>query len=127
MKFERTQGGNNRPVLPEGEYICTVVSAEEVVSKAGNAMVKLVLTTIGPDGNPAKLFDYLVSSEGAVWKIEQFCTSAGLEDKLQAEELEALDCEGREVQAAVVVEESEQYGVQNKVTKYLGTPYSRSV
>lgn len=59
--------------VPPGTYQLRVIEAAEDTSKSGNDMVKLKLRVIKPDGSegPA-LFDYLVLSESAQWKIDQF-------------------------------------------------------
>jgi hypothetical protein len=124
MKFEPS-ATNDRPVLPAGIYRATVMKAEEQLSKIGNSMIKLTLDVLDSSGQTVKLFDYLVGSEKATWKIQQFCVSAGLDTKFEAGELAAIDCEGVEVQAQVVAEETAEFGTQNRIKKYLGTPYSR--
>ena len=64
--------------VPEGEYKLRVLEAKEDTSTAGNDMVKLKLRVVMPDGTdgPA-LFDHLVFTESALWKLDQFLASAG--------------------------------------------------
>lgn len=115
------------PVAPDGTYLATVVTATEKVSSSGNPMITLKLHVLHPTtGETVIVFDHLVGTESSVWKIESFCKSAGLVAKYEAGDLQAIDCEGVEVQVVLTHEESAQFGVRNKVAKYVGTPYSRA-
>lgn len=80
--------------VKSGKYPFTVVGATETQSKAGNDMISLELQVDIPDrDNPIKVFDYLVATPDALFKIEQFCMAVGLDfgaDELREDELIGL-------------------------------------
>tara|TARA_R110002051_G_C8617371_1_gene482772 strand:+ start:243 stop:692 length:450 start_codon:yes stop_codon:yes gene_type:complete len=59
-------------LLPNGEYECEVVSAEETVSKAGNDMIKLVLCLYGNNAEQVRVYDYIVNPNG-INKLKSIC------------------------------------------------------
>ena len=65
-----------------GVYPFDVIAADEGVSKTGNDMitVQLQIDVPGRD-NPITVYDYLVSTPKALFKIEQFCDAVGLDFK----------------------------------------------
>jgi len=82
--------------VPPGIYNIEVASATEKTSQSGNAMIKLVCTILLPDGSEGpEVWDHLVFTAKASWKIDQFLASIGRavipgEDV----EIEALDIVG---------------------------------
>jgi hypothetical protein len=62
--------GNSGPILKPGEYPFEIVNAEEARSKNGNDMIELTLR-IGE----SKVYDNLVFTDRAFWKIDQFLRS----------------------------------------------------
>jgi hypothetical protein len=83
-------------LVPPGIYNVEVASATEKTSQSGNAMIKLVCTILLPDGSEGpEVWDHLVFTAKASWKIDQFLASIGRavipgEDV----EIEALDIVG---------------------------------
>lgn len=65
-------------VPPIGEYDFIVVSTELTYSKAGNPMYKVRLALSGVDGY---VFDNLVLTEEAEWRLVSFFESIGLKKK----------------------------------------------
>lgn len=67
-----TPGGGG-VILTPGEYPFEVIDANEKTSKAGNEMIELQLRV----DDRARVYDNLVFTEGAWWKINQFLESIG--------------------------------------------------
>lgn len=96
-EYTGSNGGKAEP----GTYAFIVGNAEETESRAGNAMIKLQLL-VTPDGfdNPVTVYENLVFTDKALWKIEQFCNCVGLEDAFKISEetgralidLDPFDC-----------------------------------
>ncbi len=86
-------------VPPIGEYNFMVVSADLTYSKAGNPMFKVRLDLQGADGC---VWDNLLCTEEAEWKLHVFFESIGLKEKGKESSLsiseafeKAPGCEGR--------------------------------
>lgn len=119
-------------LFPAGIYDFQVVAAEEQTSRSGNEMVKLTLHVFNDAGAKRTLFDYLVATDRAVFKIKAFAQATGLADKFESGELDAVDMEGRSGRLKLGVEAaSGSYPEKNKVDAYLaaapgaGKPYVR--
>lgn len=126
MAFKYTSGSPTGTAffVPAGTYTVRVAEAIEDTSKSGNDMLKLKLRIVlnnGHDG-PA-LFDYLVLSEGASWKIDQFLAAMGKHPgEGRAVELDPDIMIGWECDAELVVDEYN--GKQsNKVSAYIISEY----
>lgn len=104
---------------PVAEYDFEVSSAEEAQSKAGNDMVKLTLYVFNDKGDKRTVFDYLVSSEKAIFKVRQFAASVGLLAEYEAGELNAYDMQGRTGRLRLGWKEDPGYQAQNTVSFYL--------
>lgn len=61
-----------------GDYEFQVKSAVEKESAKGNDMFALEVWIFDQDSNKKMLFDYLVNSEKAAWKIRYFAAACGL-------------------------------------------------
>lgn len=64
-------------VLPAGEYQFRVLDAVEKRSKAGSDMIELKLDVYKGD-EQAIVYDYLVFTEKAAWKVDAFLKSCGM-------------------------------------------------
>jgi hypothetical protein len=94
----------SRPDYVEaGDYTVEVLNAEESVSKQGNELIELKLK-VEPSG--AILYDNLVFTPNAFWKIDAFRAATG-ESVTPDEEIEILADEliGRTGRARLSVEE----------------------
>jgi hypothetical protein len=60
--------------LAPGRYGFEVIAADEVVAKSGNEMIKLNLKVAS---KPNRVWDNLVFTEKAFWKIDQFLVGTG--------------------------------------------------
>jgi hypothetical protein len=105
-------------VLPEDDYDFTVDDAGEKESSKGNPMIELQLV-INHDGSSVRVFDNLVFTRNAYWKIDQFRLCTG--DKLvegQKVNFEAEDCIDRKGRCHLIVDTYEGRS-RNKVAAYL--------
>jgi hypothetical protein len=106
-------------ILPAGKYPACVVTAVEMVSKAGNPMIVIEMEIYPPEGKIRKITDWL--SEGAPWKVRNFCESVG-DQMLESYERGSIDPAGmihKQVDVLVTVEKSDDFGDRNKVKAYL--------
>lgn len=117
---EAGPSGDFGPV-PKGTYRVKVVSAETKETKAGNGeMLKVRLDIIGPTNAGRVVWDDILikhpSEEGQRIGRERFatlCRAGGLRNPKSTDELL-----GKEVDAFIKVETSEQYGDRNRVSFY---------
>jgi len=110
-------------LLPAGEYDVEVIEAEERTSQKGNQMIALTLQARHPDGYDARVWDYLVSTPAAVFKIRMFCDAAGLQKQFDSGRLTAEDCVGATSRAKIVVEDGRDgYSDRNSVAEYMAGP-----
>lgn len=82
-------------IWPDGNYDFEVKSAIEKVSAAGNGMFALELWIFNSDGDRRMVFDYLVDSEKAKWKMRHFADATGLTREYESGSLNEQDMEGR--------------------------------
>ena len=107
-----------------GEYTIRVIDAKEDTSKTGNDMIKLTLEVVMKDGSKGpRLFDYLVFTEKARFKADQFLQATGehpgdgKDYTWDEQKLIGLEC-----QARLTVEEYDNKK-SNKVEAYLFDEY----
>jgi hypothetical protein len=115
---EYTQGAVQ--VLPEGDYKFVVDDAGEKESKQHNPMIELQLLVYPEPTKPGiRIFDNLVFTENAYWKIDAFriCTGETLTEG-QKVSFEADDCIDRQGRVYLIVETYEKR-TRNKVGEYL--------
>ena len=116
------QASKRTELHKEGNYLAVVIGAEEKTSAKGSEMIELKIEVVGPDideGTGAILFDYLVFTEAAFFKIDQFRAACGETIvKGASVDIEADDLIGKSVEVRLVAEEYK--GVKrNKVGAYL--------
>lgn len=103
MPTYKSSEPTSRPDYVEpGDYVVEVLNAEESVSKQRNDMIELKLR-VEPSG--AILYDQLVFTENAFWKIDCFRQSTG-ETVVPDEEVE-IECDdliGRKGRVRLAVE-----------------------
>jgi hypothetical protein len=117
---EEVASGN---LWPAGTYDFEVVGAEDAVSKASGAdMVKLTLWVFNETGGKITVFDYLVGTDKAQFKVRGFAAAVGLIEAYDAGELDPLDMEGRTGQCKLAIQkdDSGRYGDKNTVAAYIG-------
>jgi len=69
---------NGKYFVEPGTYRVEIESAVEKISAQGNDMIKLVCRVLLPDGAKGpEIWDHLVFTPKAAWKIDQFLASIG--------------------------------------------------
>jgi hypothetical protein len=124
MEFNPSDGTpkSGFDLLPDGEYDIEVIEAEERTSQKGNQMIALTLQARHPDGYDSRVWDYLVSTAAAVFKIKMFCEATGLESQFQSGRLTAEECVGRKSRARITIEEGrEGFSDRNSVAEYVAS------
>lgn len=122
MEFNPEDGSarGSFQLLPVGDYDIEVIEAEERTSQKGNQMIALTLQARHPDGYDARVWDYLVSTPAAVFKIRMFCEAAGLEKQFESGRLTAKDCLGAKTKARIIVEDGRDgFSDRNSVAEYV--------
>lgn len=106
-------------LIPAGT-VCDfeVTEAVEAQSKAGNDMIALKLRVWRPNGTTTTLRDWLLPNYPA--KLLAFAKSVGMEDAYNAGAFAAEDLQGKAGKVKVMVENSDQYGAQNRAGFYVG-------
>lgn len=119
-----TTRSSNSGLFSDGIYKLVVIDSEEMVSKSGNDMVKISLAVL-KNGKPVgkAMRDYLVFSEEAQWKFDQF------HDALQLEEGKKIlytFYKGKTVYASITSEEYEGR-VNNKIVEYYAPDVAKGI
>lgn len=104
-------------LLPPGEYDATIEHVKEKQSKSGNDMLELSLHVYAPDGEPIPVYDYLVATSSAAWKVRAFCEALGLD--YDAGELNPDALVDKNIRVKIVTEEQAGYEPKAKVKNYL--------
>lgn len=76
FNFTSSEGQSNRPPLINGLYTAEITDVEEKISKNGNDMFNIKLT-IYHEGYTYYIWDSLVFTEKAFWKISQLWKALG--------------------------------------------------
>ncbi len=107
-------------LVEPGEYTVRVADAKQTVSKKGNDMIELKIKVIHPDRTEGPgLFDYLVFSEKALWKVDQFLAAVGMHPgEGEAFDVEPDDLIGKECTAELEQETNDKGNTSMKVARY---------
>mgnify|MGYP005831656277 CR=1 FL=1 len=111
-------GGGFTPI-DEGEYDFTVTSATEATSKAGNEMIELQMAFDIGRSDPLKIYDRLVNTPKALWKVKDFCEVTGL--KFDTGELAAANCIGLQGKAYLHLGQENDKGKRYMEVRYYCT------
>ena len=120
FEYNPKEAKSEYAVLPNGEYECEIVSAEETVSKAKNDMIKLVLCVYGNEGEQVRMYDYIVSPS-TLWKLKSICRCCEIEfDGILDEQLLI----GRRMRVLTKVDpernvDGKTYSERNSIAKYV--------
>jgi len=108
-------------LLPPGEYDFEIAEAEETTSKAGNEMVKLKVWIFPANGGRRVVFDYLVSSDNAAFKVRGFAKGTGMLADYEAGDMPAGNMVGKSGRCKITIQKDTtgQYEDRNAVGAYL--------
>lgn len=105
-------------ILDPGEYELRVREAEERVSSKGNPMIAVEFEVSGHPGIIIR--EYLVASPGALFRVEAFCTAAGLSAQFTAGRLCEADVRNARVRGRITIEEgTDGYPDKNRVEEFM--------
>lgn len=108
----KTDGKSESYDLAPGYYVAEVRDAIEKKAKSGNPMIELHLSVRGENGIVG-VRDYLVFSDKAIWKIEQFLYAIGKDlkpgDNISVDENDLI---GRLLTVETTLENGDKQGVQ---------------
>jgi hypothetical protein len=117
---EEAADAQGNDLWPNGSYDYEIRQATETTSKAGNAMFSLEVWIYKPDGDRKLVFDYLVASDKAAWKIRSFAASCGLVQQYETGCLMEAEIVGRTGRCTVGTQAaSNGYAAKNHITGYL--------
>lgn len=122
MKFQPKSEREIRDemTLPAGEYDFEIANAEDTTSSKGNDMIALVLRVFPSDGGAPRLVrDWLVPKMEL--KLNRFCRCVGLTDVYESGALDAFACQQLCGRVKLGIEESDEYGKQNRVVDYIAS------
>lgn len=125
MKFtpvsEEKPAPQSAGVWENGIYDYEVRDAEETISSAGNEMIKLVVCILNKAGDQKILYEYLVGTEKAAWKVREFAASCGLLRQYETGSLMAAEIVGRTGMCEVGTRAAEgRYEAKNTVRSWIG-------
>jgi len=109
--------------IPVGDYLCSLVAAEETVSKAGNEMINLRWKVEEDEFEGRIIFDAMVFTEAAMFRVKQTLRGLGF-PKNFAGEIDVEGLVGRTAMLLIDIENSTQtdddgdpYPPRNRVKK----------
>lgn len=117
-----SEGGGPSPLLEAGsEHEFEVVDAVQKRSKSGNDMIEVAARAVMEDGTLGrKLYEHLVFTEKAFWKVDLFLAATGLHPGEGNDvELDAQDLIGKRFRAVVGVEPDSKGKDQNVIDYYV--------
>jgi hypothetical protein len=108
-------------LFPPGTYDFEVLEAEEQTSSKGNDMIMLKLAIYNAQGQNRHVYDYLVGTDGAQFKIRHYAEATGQLDTYDGGEISADDQVGRTGRCKIVIKKdaSGQYADKNAVSDYV--------
>lgn len=123
MKFQpkTEQEVASSDLIQPGTYDFEVAEAEEKTSASGNDMIAMKVWIFPTEGGRRTVFDYLVGTEKAQFKVRHFAAAVGMIAEYERGELAALDIQGQTGKCKVVItkDKSGQYPDKNSIADYL--------
>jgi hypothetical protein len=117
---EEKAAAQSSGVWEDGIYDYEIKDASEETSRAGNDMIKLEVWIFNQAGNRKLLFEYLVASEKAAWKVREFAASSGLLTQYDTGTLIANEIVGRTGMCEVGIQpERDGYPEKNVVRRWM--------
>lgn len=114
-------------VWENGDYDYEVTEAEEKESNAGNDMFALEIAIVDASGARKKVFDYLVISDKAAWKLRHFAASCALLPQYERGSLMANEMIGRTGRCTIGTQKEQNgYPAKNVVRDYVAAPQRAS-
>jgi hypothetical protein len=116
------EGGGAAPLLEPGDYRFRIVNAtQKTARESRNEMIEIEARVINSDGTEGrKIYDNLVFTEKALWKVDQFMAAIGVHPGEGREiTIDAEDLIGREFRATVRISKDNKDRDRNEIDAYL--------
>lgn len=115
---------DGQDLLPEGEYDFFVTKVDKTTSQSSGApMAVVTLQACGPDDAVVTVYDYLVLTRAAEWKLSAFFRAIGMKKHGEPFVMNWDAVEGKTGRAELYVDEFEKQdgskAKKNKVQRYL--------
>jgi len=115
---------DGQDLLPEGEYDFVVTKVDKTISQSSGApMAVVTLQAYGPDDAVVTVYDYLVLTRAAEWKLSAFFRALGMKKHGEPFVMNWDAVEGKTGRAEFYVDEFEKQdgskAKNNKVQRYL--------
>lgn len=115
---------DGQDLLPEGEYDFAVTKVDKTTSQSSGApMAVVTLQAYGPDDAVVTVYDYLVLTRAAEWKLSAFFRAIGMKKHGEPFVMNWDAVEGKAGRAEFYVDEFEKQdgskAKKNKVQRYL--------
>ena len=79
VTFTGEEKGGTFDVAPAGRYLAKVYDAEEMTSKKGDTMIKVIWEISSGDHEGTRIYDYLVLNERSLYSVRKCVEALGLE------------------------------------------------
>ena len=106
-------------LIPVGEYDFTVKDCQQVKSKSGNEMFKLMLEVYDHKGRPRVVFDHIILNGNWDFKLKNLCDSLNMSEKYTTGVLENTDFFNKCGFLKINQQNDKLYGWKNVVERYI--------
>ena len=103
-------------LLKDGRYKYVVLDAREKVASSNNEMINLKLS-LEVNGRRVVQWDSLILTPKMFWKVEHFCKSAGIPEKIEEGRLTGSDCYAKEGWVDITSKPNKDTGELENVVK----------
>lgn len=86
-------------------------------SKAGEAMQKVTFEVYPAEGKPRQITDFFTAKSG-LFRYKKLATALGKQADFAAKKFNAADFQGANLRLELIIEESKEYGEQNRIAAY---------
>lgn len=115
IKFDPSEADSN---VPAGQYDISIEGCEIRRGKtSGTQYAALSLRVYGPD-REVEINDNVMLEGRGTFRLKNLMLACGLRQQFEAGNFEPNDVIGKSLSAELEVEQSDQYGDQNRVKKY---------
>ena len=117
---EEEAAAQSANLWPNGDYDFEVREATEKESANGNEMVELEVWIYDSSGGRRLVFDYLVATDKASWKIRHFAAACGLLPQYERGGLMANEMVGRTGRCTLATQQARgDYPAKNIIRDYI--------
>lgn len=111
-------------LMKEGIYEAVITASQDTTSaSSGNPMMDMTVTVYDDNGKPHEIRDFLVFTKNMMWKVIQFCDSAGLLNEYKNGKFCSRVAIDKRVVVKVAVEEGREIPVDKLQGKPVGSKY----